>query len=149
LYPDICNPFPRATLAHWKDLSDWDPVFQLIKDYFEQVDIPITEVQYWRTFVIIVLETRDTDTTKILNQVGNVKCLCLFEGEMGRPVTPKARRLAIPEPGDPDNSRYETLRPGIRLASSDDPDQPGAYLTTSAGIMIRDTEGNAFMTCDT
>lgn len=66
---------------------------------------------------------------------------------MGRPKVPQARRLVKPEPGNPDESEYNTLRPGVRLASGYDPTQPDAYFRTSAGILVRDGEGNTFMTC--
>ncbi|KIM96321.1 hypothetical protein OIDMADRAFT_44520 [Oidiodendron maius Zn] len=152
------SPFPPPRPAHWsnpsigqevdgRNLSDWDQVFQLIRKYFDEVQIPITEVQYWDEFVRIVLRNRNTDTTKLPKSVANVRCHYLYEDEMGRPEVPQARRLVEPEPANPDESEYNILRPGVRLASDFDPSQTGAYLKTSAGILVRDREGNTFMTC--
>jgi hypothetical protein len=152
------SPFPPPRPAHWnnpsigqevdgRNLSDWDQVFQLIRDHFDEVRIPITEVQYWDEFVRIVLQNRNTDMTKLPKCVANIRCHYLYEDEMGRPETPQARCLVEPEPGNPDESEYNILRPGVRLASDYDPSQPGAYLRTSAGILVQDREGNTFMTC--
>jgi hypothetical protein len=55
---NIGSPFPPSRPAHWgnpriaqevdgRNLSDWDQLFQLIREHFNEVQIPITEVQYW------------------------------------------------------------------------------------------------------
>lgn len=151
------GPIPPMRPAHWRnprigqdidgqDLSNWDPVFHIIRDYFKEIEILITEVQYWESFVVIILENRNADMTKLPCRVANIRCNYLYEDQMGRPEVPQARRLLEPMPGNPDESQYDILRPGLRLASSYDPSQPGAYLRTSAGVLVRDSVGNVFMT---
>lgn len=151
------GPIPPLIPAHWGNprigqdidglnFSNWDIVFHLIKEYFNEVEIPITEVQYWGSFVMIILENRNSDVTKFPNRVANIRCNYLYEDQMGRPEVPQARRVLEPMPGNPDESQYDILGPGLRLASDHDPSDPGAYLRTSAGVLVRDSVGNTFMT---
>jgi hypothetical protein len=129
-----------------QDLLNWDPLFHVIKGYFEEIEISITEVQYWGSFVIIILENRNANVTILPNRTANIRCYYLYEDQMGRPEVPQARRVREPMPGNPDESQYDILRPGLRLASGYDPSHPGAYLRTSAGVLVRDSAGNVFMT---
>jgi hypothetical protein len=148
---------PPLIPAYWKnprigqdidgrDPSNWESLFHIIKDHFKEIKIPITEVQYWGSFVIIILESRNADVTILPNRAANIRCNYLYEDQMGRPQVPQARRMLEPMPGNPDESQYDVLRPGLRLASDYDPSQHGAYLRTSAGVLVQDSVGNVFMT---
>lgn len=129
-----------------RDMRDWDPLFNVIKDHFELLRVPITEVMYWGNFILIVLEHRDTDFTKLPWKAANILCFYLYNDEMGRPQVPQARRQTDPTPGNPDNSKYDTLQPGLRITSAYLPSQPDAFLSTTAGVLVKDQVGNEFMT---
>ena len=157
--PEQLNgPMPRARLVGWRggsiaedrnyrDVEDWDPLFDLINDHFQSLAISMTEVIYWGNQVTIVLEYRDTDLSKLPWKVAKVHCVYLYDDEMGRPSTPQARRLRDPVPGSPDESRYDdTLQPGVMVTSGYFPDQPTTFLSTTAGVMVEDEFGEQFVT---
>jgi hypothetical protein len=129
-----------------RDMKDWNPLFNLIRSHFEGLGISITEVMYWANFVIIVLEHRNTDIGKLPWKAANISCFYLYDDEMGRPSTPQARRLTDPTAGNPDDSQYDTLQPGLRVTSAYLPSKPDMFLSTTTGVLVRDRVGNKFMT---
>lgn len=151
------SPIPKLRPVHRKngvihadrngrDMKDWNPLFSLIRIHFQGLGISITEVMYWDNFVIIVLEYRNTDMSKLPWMTANILCCYLYEDEMGRPSAPQARRLTDPTPGNPDDSQYDTLQPGLRVTSTYLPSKPGMFLSTTTGVLVRDQVGNKFMT---
>lgn len=131
---------------NYRDVEDWSPLFVIVRDHFADLGIPMTEVMYWGNFIIIVLEKRDTDLTKIPASVAKVNCQVVFEDEMGRPKKPQARRQHDPSPGNPDETKYETLRPGVRVSSGYLPDEPGAFITSTAGVLVKNSLGDKYLT---
>ncbi|KIY01857.1 uncharacterized protein Z520_01995 [Fonsecaea multimorphosa CBS 102226] len=151
------NPMPRALPVSRKngsiaedqngrDMQDWEPLFHIIKSHFEELRVPITEVMYLGNVVFIVLKYRDTNYNKLPFHAANISCSYLFEDEMGRPSAPHVRRLSDRAPGDLDMNQYDTLQPGLRVASSYLLDKPDAFLATTTGVLLKDRVGNEFMT---
>ena len=101
---------------------------------------------YWNNYVIVILEHRNTDLSKLPQKVANIACTYLYDDEMGRPSVHQARRLTDPTPGNPDNSEYNTLCPGLRVSSAYIPSMPGMFLSTTTGVLVNDGVGNKFMT---
>ncbi|KAK2777182.1 hypothetical protein FQN52_003207 [Onygenales sp. PD_12] len=129
------------------DMKDWEPLFQAVKNHFRDQGISITEVMYLNSYVVIVLEHRDVDFTKLPYKAANITCMYVFDDEIGRPAaTLPARCLTDLTPGNPDESEYSTLQPGLRLTSTYLPSKPGMFLSTTAGVLVRDKIGNEFMT---
>lgn len=148
--PDL-RPAPITNKVVHQDyngrgLKDWTPLFNLIKDHFKDIQISITEVMYWNRFVMIVLEQRNTDRSKLPRKVANIMCFYLYDDEMGRPSTPQARRLTDPTIGNPDETQYDTLRPGLRVTSAPLPSEPSMVLSTTTGVLLRNQAGYEFMT---
>lgn len=129
-----------------QDMEDWSPLFNLIRGHFQDLGISITEVMYWSSFVIVVLEHRNTDAGKLPWKAANILCFYLYDDEMGRPFLPQAHRLRDPTLGNPDNSQYGPLQPGLRVTSTYLPSKPDMFLSTTAGVLVRDQAGNEFMT---
>ncbi|KAG5305338.1 hypothetical protein I7I50_05702 [Histoplasma capsulatum G186AR] len=127
-------------------MQDWEPLFVSIKTYFQEQGISITEVMYLKSYVVIVLEHRNTDPTKLLSQAANIRCFYYYDDEIGRPASLRACRLTDPTPTNPDNNEYSTLQPGLRVTSDYLPSKPGTFLSTTAGVLVRDAVGNEFMT---
>jgi hypothetical protein len=151
------SPMPNGRLVGRKNgsiakdvngqgMKDWKPIFILIKNHFQDMGIAITEVMNFGNVFMIVLEHRDVDFTNLPWKAANMGCLYLFDDEMGRLAAPQARRLADPTPGNPDHSSYDTLQPGVRVASVHLPSDAGKFMSTSAGVLVRDQAGNEFMT---
>ncbi|KAK4466220.1 hypothetical protein QBC42DRAFT_329279 [Cladorrhinum samala] len=151
------TPVPQGRMVSWRNgviaqdqngrnMDDWKPLFNAIKDHFQGIGVSITEVMYWSSCVMIVLKHRNTDMGKIPSQAANIRCFYLFDDEMGRPPAPQARRLTDPTPGNPDNSQYNTLQPGLRVTSSHLPSDPDMFLSTTSGVLLKDKLGNQFMT---
>ncbi|EXJ55875.1 hypothetical protein A1O7_08806 [Cladophialophora yegresii CBS 114405] len=151
------NPLPPARPVSWKNgsiaedqdgkyMKDWKPLFLAIKDHFQDLRIPITEVMYLGNVVVIVLKHRDTDTDTLPCRAAKIGCNYLFEDEMGRPSALHASRLTDPAPGNPDVSQYDTLQPGLRVASSYLPSSSATFMSTTTGVLLRDGVGNEFMT---
>ncbi|KAK3934649.1 hypothetical protein QBC46DRAFT_413729 [Diplogelasinospora grovesii] len=129
-----------------RDMEDWEPLFHVIKGHFQGLGVSITEVMYCSNAVFIVLKHRDTDFNKLPWRAANIVCFYLFDDEMGRPSAPQARRLLDPAPGNPDDSQYDTLQPGLRVTSPYLPGNPGMFLSTTTGVLLKDGVGNEFMT---
>lgn len=128
------------------DMQDWTALFEEVKGYLASVEIGITEVMYWRNYFIIVLEDRNIDLAKLPYEAGSISCTYLYGDEMGRRALPQARRPTDPTPGNPDDSEYEVLQPRLRLASPYSPDNPGMFLPTTTGVLVKDAIGNQYMT---
>ncbi|KAK2812177.1 hypothetical protein FQN50_001534 [Emmonsiellopsis sp. PD_5] len=147
-------PIKRTSSSRTRLFDDidcrYDPtkrrqIFDLIKEYFGEVKIGISEIQYWSNFVVIVLDSDDTDMTAVPRAVASCPCYYLFESEMGRRNDLPA--LATDEShGDIyDDSQYTVLRPGIMLSSGVE-EESGQELLTTSGILVRDRNGNQYMT---
>ncbi|OQV10307.1 hypothetical protein CLAIMM_14327 [Cladophialophora immunda] len=131
----------------YRNMVDWEPLFQVLKRHFEDIHISITEVMYLGNHVKIVLEHRQTDMSKVPFSAGKVGCFYLYEDQMGTPSTLHTRvRSLEPTPGNPDLSQYSSLQPGLRVASAYLPGDPNTYLGTTTGILLRDGLGNEYMT---
>ncbi|KAK2796240.1 hypothetical protein FQN50_009630 [Emmonsiellopsis sp. PD_5] len=129
-----------------KSVGSLDLLFDIIADHFNTANIPITEMQYWDNFVVIVLEHRETDLTDVPSEIARCSCYYLFEDEMDRPPELPARRLKEPTKDTiVDDSKYETLRPGIMLSCGKHPKQDMEGLASS-GILLKDGSGNNYMT---
>ncbi|ETI21432.1 hypothetical protein G647_07779 [Cladophialophora carrionii CBS 160.54] len=129
-----------------QDMENWEPLFLAVKGHFQDVGIPITEVMYLGNVVFIVLKHRDTDINKLPCRAAKIGCSYLFDDEMGRPSAPHARRLSDPAPRNRDVSQYDTLQPGLRVASSYQSGNSGTFLSTTTGVLLKDGAGNEFMT---
>ncbi|KAK3348912.1 hypothetical protein B0T25DRAFT_458513 [Lasiosphaeria hispida] len=151
------DPFPQGTPVgrrngaiaadrHGRDVEDWEPLFHIIKTHFEQLKVPITEVIFWGSHFTIVLKHRDVDMAKVPCQAANLRCVYVFDDEMGRPSAPQARRLSDPTMGNPDTSEYETPQPGLRVSSSHPPSNPDSFFSTTSGVLLEDSVGNKYMT---
>ena len=127
-------------------LEDWTLLFEAIRAFFEDIEIPITEVMYWGAYVSVVLERRDTDLAKVPGKAGGIMCMYHYEDEMGRPQGIQGRRATDTTPGNPDHSEYAPLQPGVRIYSAHLIDSPSMFLQTTAGVLVKDSEGNEFMT---
>lgn len=129
-----------------RDMKTWTPLFETIRDHFISLGISITQVMYWGNLLIIVLEHRDTDVAKLPRKAAGVPCHYLYGDEMGRPRLPQAQRQSDPTPGNPDQSQYTTLQPGMRVTSAYLPDSSGMFQATTAGVLVKDRIGGKFMT---
>jgi hypothetical protein len=90
---------------------------------------------------MIVPEHRNTNTAKLPYMAANIPCLYLYDDEKGRPPMPQARRVTDPMPGNPDNSEYDTLQPGLRVTSAYPPNKPDTFLSMTSGVLVRDRVG--------
>ncbi|WEW61233.1 hypothetical protein PRK78_006723 [Emydomyces testavorans] len=122
-----------------------EKVFRLIQDFFLEGSISITEIQYWNSFVIIVLEHRDADLTCVPHTVAHCPCYYLYEDEIGRPASFPARHTKQPMKDVVDDGEYHTLRPGVML-SSGSPSPEDIELLTTSGALILDQLGYKYMT---
>ncbi|DAA78211.1 TPA_exp: Uncharacterized protein A8136_4187 [Trichophyton benhamiae CBS 112371] len=128
------------------DESRAEELFQLTKTHFINILVAITEIQYWGRFIVIVLESRHTDMSHLPQSIARCNCFYLYDDEMGRPLNHSALRHLDPARGYPDNSKYDTLRPGVMLSSGKHPTE-GWELLTSSGVEVHDRNGYRYMTC--
>lgn len=128
------------------DESKAEELFQLTKTHFINIGVAITEIQYWGRFIVIVIESRHTDMSHLPQSIARCNCFYLYDDEMGRPLNRSALRQLDPAPGYPDNSKYDTLRPGVMLSSGKHPTE-GWELFTSSGVQVQDRNGYRYMTC--
>lgn len=127
------------------DNTKIDQVFNILKAYFTQLRVSITQLQYWENFVVVVLEDRSTDMTKVPRAAARCPCYYLFDDELGRPENLSAKRIKEPTGDVVDDSLYETLRPGVML-SSGRPSEQAVELRTTSGVLVKDSLGNQYMT---
>ncbi|KAJ5372663.1 hypothetical protein N7517_004669 [Penicillium concentricum] len=124
--------------------SEVENAFKLVFEFFTKTQIVITQVQYWGRFFIIVLEYESTDLSRVPRTIGCCNCFYLFENEVGRPRFP-ARRITDPTGNVIDDSKYDTLRPGIMLSSGTSSITSYEYRTTS-GALVEDSNSEQYMT---
>ncbi|KAE8421589.1 hypothetical protein BDV36DRAFT_304697 [Aspergillus pseudocaelatus] len=124
-----------------------DEAFDLVIDYFSSSKIPITEIQYWDTFFVIVLQSEEIDMAEVPSAIGHCRCYYLFEEEMGRPHPDEflAQRIRDPNGDIVDNSKYDVLRPGVMLGSERHPIS-GLELRTTSGVLVEDFRGERYIT---
>lgn len=142
----------QITVSNHLDLRDNEAavglVFDLVRDFFARTDIPITEIQFWRHLIIIVLEN-DTGGVDILSSVprsvAHCNCFYLFESDMARPRILSALRHKPASLDQVDDTQYDILRPGVMLSSGMHP-QEGWELLTSSGVVVEDRLGFKYMT---
>lgn len=142
----------RIAVSDSLDLRDNEAavglLFDLVRDFFATTNISVTEIQSWGHIVIIVLEN-EADEDEILGavpkSVAQCNCFYLFESEMARPVKPSALRLKQASWGQPDDSWYDTMRPGVMLSSGRDPEE-GSEILSSSGVLVKDRLGYKYMT---
>ncbi|KAF5862911.1 hypothetical protein ETB97_010952 [Aspergillus alliaceus] len=131
------------------DETKFPALFDLIKGFFQYFKIPITEVQYWGHIVVIVLGNamqRKNVIESLPRTFARCYCSYLYESEMSLPailpslpleqLTPRAYDQDAPAP---------ILRPGAKLSLSRHP-KPGSGMLTSAGVLVRNSQGQLFMT---
>jgi hypothetical protein len=143
--------FSPIHVSHDTDARDLpsqnlDNCFEIVRLHFDAINVPITEIQYWGNFFVIVLEHDNIDLTTVPTSIAKCRCCYLFEREMGRPNIGElsARRVREPTENGPDNNEYNTLRPGVMLGSGRTKDGP--ELLTSSGVLVEDGIGNKYMT---
>ncbi|KAJ5961086.1 uncharacterized protein N7479_008236 [Penicillium vulpinum] len=128
--------------------SQVDNAFQLVFDFFAKTQISITQVQYWGNFFMIVLENEETDMSAVPRSIGCCNCFYLFDKEVRRPTRDQlpARKLIEPTNDIIDNSKYDTLRPGVILSYGTCSTTDSEYLTTS-GVLVEDSNsGERYIT---
>jgi hypothetical protein len=120
-----------------------DLIFDLSRDFFVNVRIPITEIQFWGRLVIIVLgsNTGGDVLRAVPKSIARCQCFYRFESEIGRPTTLLTKEA---DPRTIDETQYDSLRPGILLSSG--PNDQEEEKRTSSGVLIRDQQGVQFMT---
>ena len=151
------TPRPFGVPVHWRnesiaeglngrDMADWEPLFIIIRDHFQKLGVRITEVMYWGDYLVVILEHRNIDMRKLPKKAANIVITYRYDDEMGRQSTPQARRQTDPMPGNPDESKYSTLQPGLRVSSAYIPSQPGKFISSTVGVLVKDSVGNEFVT---
>lgn len=129
-----------------RGLVDWKPLFTFVRDYFETIGVPITEVIYRSDSTLIVLVSRDTDPRKLPRSVANTRCGYVYDDQMGRPSLPQGELLSDTIPGTPDETEYKILRPGVPVASTYPSASPVNFFRGTAGALVKNRLGNAFLT---
>ncbi|OBT97970.1 hypothetical protein VE01_03884 [Pseudogymnoascus verrucosus] len=79
------------SVVEGRDMADWELLFIIIRNYFRQVEISITEVMYWSNSVVVILQHRDINIRKLPWKVSNIGVFYRYEDEMDRPSTPQSR----------------------------------------------------------
>lgn len=131
----------------YQNIDDWEPLFQLVKDHFQSIGVLINEVIYCNVYVIVILDKQGIDITKLPSRIARVRCHYYYSDEWGNKLAEfQARRSSDPAPGSPDDSEYNILQPGIRIASGPFPGHVGQFLSTTAGILIQDENNTEFLT---
>lgn len=130
----------------FRAVADWRQLFAWIEAIFARLGVPITEVMYWEDHVVIVLESCNADLSALPRAVANVECRYLCEQEMRRPPHPTTYRDEDETPGSPDEARYATLRPGVRISSPRSAADPDNFYRTTAGVLVKDSHGAEFLT---
>ena len=116
-----------------------DELYKLVREFFKQSSISITEIQYWGSVVVIVLEC---DDESVLSAVPRPVAR---SREMGQPAKLSALRLKQPSIEEFDDSQYDILRPGVMLSSGKHPEE-SYELFTFSGVLVRDSLDYQYMT---
>ncbi|KAJ5139195.1 uncharacterized protein N7515_004043 [Penicillium bovifimosum] len=142
----------KITVSENLDLRDNEAavglVFDLVRDFFAKTDISVTEIQSWGHIIIIVLENEDNkDETlgAVPRSVAQCNCFYLFESMMARPSKLSALRPKAASVTQIDDSRYDTMRPGVMLSSGKHPEE-GWEILTSSGVLVKDPLGHEYIT---
>lgn len=150
--PMQCKSRSLIDLAPEIDLREneyaMNMIFNLVRDFFKDAKIPITEIQCWGRVVVIVLEyeaNKDETLKAVPKSVACCNCFYLFECEMGRPATMSAVRKKIPTNTEGDDSTYKLLRPGVLLSSSKHP-KDGKHTFTTSGVLLEDCMEEKYLT---
>ena len=151
--PEYC-PMPNGQSVHRRNgtiadqmdgchMEPWTPLFEAIRDHFIALKISITQVIYWGNFLIIVLEHRGIDMARLPWKAAGILCQYLYDDEMGRPRLPQARRQTDATPGNPDQTQYVTLQPGLRVTSGYMSRHPGMFQASTTGVLVKDSIGKS------
>ncbi|KAJ0415689.1 hypothetical protein BJY00DRAFT_326822 [Aspergillus carlsbadensis] len=150
--------FSRIQLSQHLDLRDneaaVDLVLDLVRDFFMQRAIPVTEIQFWSRLLIIVLEGGNDESFfrhgRLPQSVAQCNCFYLFDEEMARPSwrsLSTVQRQSASVSGDPiDDTSHRLLRSGVILSSGQQSSQAGSEILTSSGILLRNHLGNEYLT---
>ncbi|KAJ6184358.1 hypothetical protein N7519_005659 [Penicillium mononematosum] len=121
----------RIDLSKHLDLRDkngsLDAISDMVRHFFQQAGIPITEIQVWSRIVVIVLEQRIDHDEKVMDDI--------------------LKSIPHASISQPDRSEYDTLRPGVMISSGTNSN--GEPMRSSSGILVRDHLGSEFMTVAT
>lgn len=150
MVPLVHRSRARITLGDGLYLRDAehliDQVFNTLREFFDQSPIQVTEIQYWRSVIIIVLVSTEHEILEnVPKSAGGCPCFYLKESDMDRPAELSTHRASQLARNSFDTSEYEPLRPGVMVNSGEHPVE-GCDFTTSSGVMVRDASGQTFMT---
>lgn len=150
MIPLVHRSRSRITLGDGLYLRDAehlvDQVFDILRKFFDQSLVQVTEIQYWRSVIIIVLVSAEHEVLEnVPKSVGGCPCFYLEESDMGRPAELPALPASQPDGDAFDTSEYKPLRPGVMINSGEHPAE-GYNFTTSSGVMVRDALGQTYMT---
>lgn len=152
IIPIRCRSRSSIRLSNDLDLRDSeaavDLIFDLVRDFFAQTDISITEILFWGHLIAIVLDDEGSKTegvSAVPRSVAQCNCFYLFESEMARPRKLTARQIKPVSLAKIDDSQYDTIRPGVMLSSGRHPMGEWEVLTSS-GVLVKDHGGSQYMT---
>ncbi|KAL6408222.1 hypothetical protein AUP68_08074 [Ilyonectria robusta] len=114
-----------------------------VRDHFLALEISITQAISWGNFLNIVLEYRDINIARMRWKAPRIPCLYLYDDKMGSPRLPQPRPQTDPTPGNPDQSQYTTLRPGMRITSAYMSGRPDMFQATTTGVLVKDSAGTS------
>jgi hypothetical protein len=80
-----------ASDLNGRDMVDWEPLFVIVRNHFREIGISITEVMYWRDYLVVILQHRIVLRTKLPREAGNIRVFYRCEDEMERSSTPQSR----------------------------------------------------------
>lgn len=85
---------------HGRDIVDWEPLFVIARNHFQEIGVSITEIMYWRDYLVVILQHRRVDIARLPREAANIAVFYRYEDEMERPSTPQSRCEADPIPGN-------------------------------------------------
>ncbi|PKY01369.1 hypothetical protein P168DRAFT_320964 [Aspergillus campestris IBT 28561] len=152
---------PTGPLGHWSrsrislqgdlDLRRNDAavglIFDLVRDFCSGNQIAINEIQFWGSFVIIVLDHDSDDVLDAVpGSVARCPCFYLFEAEVWKDCGSHVLRAKPTLPSHHvDDTKYQTLRPGVMISAGKPRGQDDEILSSS-GILVKDKHGRGYMT---
>ena len=117
-----CNSIRNAVfkVKDYRDLESWAPTFQLMRDYFSQMGVQVTEIISWNRGATVVLGDRSTDVKQLPGRIAHILCMYAFEDGMSRPLSLESKM----DPQETSESEQigkkgvrVDLRPGMRVMS--------------------------------